>query len=145
MAETRPWGGLRERLLVATAASYIVSPSALGPVATDPGRSADRLSASYLIALAARVVRGQRLPPPLAGVVEWTSDVAKIHDLVLRLDEPAPGIGTLGAYNWGGKVHVAISFYLYGDCAPATAVRDEPLWQEWVKELFPAVASDIAC
>lgn len=57
VAETRPWGGLRERLLVATAASYIVSPSALGPVATDPGRSADRLSASYLIALAARVVR----------------------------------------------------------------------------------------
>ena len=57
MAETRSWGGLRERLLVATAASYIVSPSALGPVASDPGRSADRLSAGYLIALAARVVR----------------------------------------------------------------------------------------
>lgn len=57
MAETRSWGGLRERLLVATAASYIVSPSAMGPVATDPDRSADRLSAGYLIALAARVVR----------------------------------------------------------------------------------------
>lgn len=27
------------------------------PVATDPGRNADRLSASYLIALAARIVR----------------------------------------------------------------------------------------
>ena len=50
----------------------------------------------------------------------------------------------LGAYDWGGKVHVAISFYLYGDRA-AAAVRDEPLWQEWVKELFPAVASDVAC
>lgn len=57
VAETRQWGGLTERLLVATAASYIVSPSALGPVATDPDRSADRLSASYLIALAARIVR----------------------------------------------------------------------------------------
>ncbi|HEV3166178.1 MAG TPA: ArsR family transcriptional regulator, partial [Isosphaeraceae bacterium] len=57
MAETRQWGGLTERLLVATAASYLVSPSALGPVAADPGRSADRLSASYLIALAARIVR----------------------------------------------------------------------------------------
>jgi hypothetical protein len=42
---------------VATASSYVVSPSALGPVATDPGRTADRHSASYLIALAARVVR----------------------------------------------------------------------------------------
>jgi DNA-binding transcriptional ArsR family regulator len=57
VAERRMWGGLTERLLVATAASYVVSPEALGPVASDPGRRADRLSASYLIALAARVVR----------------------------------------------------------------------------------------
>jgi hypothetical protein len=56
-AGTRQWGGMKERLLVASAASYIVSPSALGPAATDPGREADRLSAGYLIALAGRVVR----------------------------------------------------------------------------------------
>ncbi|MBY0290565.1 MAG: helix-turn-helix domain-containing protein [Mycobacteriaceae bacterium] len=56
-AGERRWGGLKERLLVATAASYVVSPGALGPVASDPGRSDDRLSASYLIALSARVVR----------------------------------------------------------------------------------------
>jgi DNA-binding transcriptional ArsR family regulator len=57
VAEKRQWGGLTERLLVATAASYVVSPKALGPAATDPDRSADRLSASYLIALGARIVR----------------------------------------------------------------------------------------
>src|SRR3954471_8868288 len=57
VAEKRQWGGLTERLLVATAASYIVSPGAMGPVAADPDRGADRLSASYLIALAARIVR----------------------------------------------------------------------------------------
>jgi DNA-binding transcriptional ArsR family regulator len=51
------WGGLTERRLVATASSYVVSPAALGPVAADPARQVDRLSASYLIALAARVVR----------------------------------------------------------------------------------------
>jgi len=56
-AGERQWGGLKERLLVATAASYVVSPGALGPVAADPGRSNDRLSASYLIALSARAVR----------------------------------------------------------------------------------------
>src|SRR5262245_37368238 len=44
---SRRWGGLTERLMVATAASYVVSPGALGPVAVDPARSADRLSASY--------------------------------------------------------------------------------------------------
>jgi DNA-binding transcriptional ArsR family regulator len=57
LAEERKWGGLTERLLVASAASYIVSPGALGPVAIDPDRQVDRLSASYLIALGARVVR----------------------------------------------------------------------------------------
>jgi DNA-binding transcriptional ArsR family regulator len=54
--EERLWGGLTERVMVASAASYIVSPTALGPVAADPARGADRLSASYLIALAARIV-----------------------------------------------------------------------------------------
>jgi DNA-binding transcriptional ArsR family regulator len=56
-AEIRRWGGIKERLLIASAASYIVSPAALGPAAADPGRAADHLSASYLIALAGRVVR----------------------------------------------------------------------------------------
>lgn len=57
VAEHRKWGGLTERRMVASAASYVVSPEALGPVAADPGRTRDRLSASYLIALAARIVR----------------------------------------------------------------------------------------
>ena len=55
--EQRKWGGLTERRLVATACSYVVSPAALGPAATTPAHAEDRLSASYLIALAARVVR----------------------------------------------------------------------------------------
>jgi DNA-binding transcriptional ArsR family regulator len=54
--EERTWGGLTERVMVASAASYVVSPAALGPVAADPGRGADRLSATYLIALATRIV-----------------------------------------------------------------------------------------
>lgn len=57
LADERKWGGLTERLLVATAASYIVSPDALGPAAADPKREVDRLSASYLIALGARIIR----------------------------------------------------------------------------------------
>lgn len=55
--EERRWGGLTERLMVATAASYVVSPAALGAIGADPARNNDRLSASYLIALAARMVR----------------------------------------------------------------------------------------
>ena len=58
VAEERRWGGLTERLLVASAAAYVVSPAALGAAAGDPAATAtDRLSARYLVALAARIVR----------------------------------------------------------------------------------------
>jgi DNA-binding transcriptional ArsR family regulator len=57
VVEQRQWGGLTERFLQATAASFVVSPSALGAAASDPERTADRLSARYLIALGARIVR----------------------------------------------------------------------------------------
>jgi DNA-binding transcriptional ArsR family regulator len=57
MDSEKRWGGLTERRLVATASSYVVSPGALGPVGADPARQMDRLSASYVVALAARVVR----------------------------------------------------------------------------------------
>jgi DNA-binding transcriptional ArsR family regulator len=57
VAEERRHGGLTERLLVATAVSYVISPAALGAAGADPARTADRLSARYLIALGARVVR----------------------------------------------------------------------------------------
>lgn len=57
VAEERLWGGLTERRLVASASSFVVSPEALGPAAADPARTKDRLAASYLIALGARIVR----------------------------------------------------------------------------------------
>lgn len=115
VAEKRKWGGLTERLLVATASSYVVSPSAMGPVATDPGRTVDRLSAGYLIALAARVVRevsdllrragkaGKRLPTlsldteirfrSPAERAEFSAALASaVTNLVARYhDESAPG------------------------------------------------------
>jgi len=56
VADTRKWGGLTERRMVASASSYVVSPDALGAVAADVKKRQDRLSASYLISLGARVV-----------------------------------------------------------------------------------------
>ena len=55
--EERKRGGITERLLRATATSYVVSPAALGEQAADPERADDRLSAAYLVALAGRLVR----------------------------------------------------------------------------------------
>jgi DNA-binding transcriptional ArsR family regulator len=57
VVEERRWGGITERVFQASAASYVVSPEALGTVAGDPARVPDRLSARYLIALGARIVR----------------------------------------------------------------------------------------
>jgi DNA-binding transcriptional ArsR family regulator len=71
MAEERHWGGLTERVMVASASSYMVSPAALGPVAADPRRGTDRLSASYLIALAARIVS------EVSGLVRRAAEAGK--------------------------------------------------------------------
>src|SRR3954466_16306143 len=57
LAEERKWGGLTERLLVATAASSVISPGAMGPRTGKASGDTDPLSASYLIALGARLVR----------------------------------------------------------------------------------------
>ena len=76
LAQKRKWGGLTERLLVATAAAYVVNPSAMGRVAVDPQREVDRLSASYLIALGARIVR-------------------EVGDLVRRATEAGKRLATL--------------------------------------------------
>lgn len=57
LAEEVKRGGITERVLRATASRYVVSPAALGETAVHPEMSADRFSASYLVSLAARVVR----------------------------------------------------------------------------------------
>ena len=45
LASERAHGGITERLLQATAASYVVSPGAVSDDAVDPQAAADRLSA----------------------------------------------------------------------------------------------------
>ena len=56
LVEDRPRRGLTERIMVASARAYVLSPELLGESAVDPGNT-DRLSSNYVLALAARVVR----------------------------------------------------------------------------------------
>jgi DNA-binding transcriptional ArsR family regulator len=56
VAERRK-GNCTERVLQATAASYVISPSALSEVAPDPSRDPDQRSARWLLAVAGRLVR----------------------------------------------------------------------------------------
>lgn len=57
LAEERRKGNMTERVLRATAVSYVISPLAMAAVQPDPSRSPDRVSARWLLALAAQLVR----------------------------------------------------------------------------------------
>ena len=84
--------------------------------------------------------RSARTPgvPPLVGIVEQVGEGNRLHQIILRLEEPAPGVALLHAVNCGGTVLASIGFYLFGDRAPAIVARDEPLWRAWMSEHFPA-------
>jgi DNA-binding transcriptional ArsR family regulator len=57
LVEERRKGNCTERVLQATAASYVISPTALSAVAPDPSREPDQRSARWLLAVAGRLVR----------------------------------------------------------------------------------------
>jgi hypothetical protein len=57
LVDERRKGNCTERVLRATATSYVISPSVLGAVQPDPARAPDQLSARWLLALSARLVR----------------------------------------------------------------------------------------
>lgn len=45
-----------ERIVQATARSYVISPAALGPLAADPSRVEDQFSSTYLLAVASKLI-----------------------------------------------------------------------------------------
>jgi DNA-binding transcriptional ArsR family regulator len=57
LVEERRKGNCTERVLRATAASYVISPRVLAGMQPDPAIDPDRQSARWLLALAARMVR----------------------------------------------------------------------------------------
>jgi DNA-binding transcriptional ArsR family regulator len=57
LVEERRKGNVTERMMRATASSYVISPAALAAVQPDPAQSPDRLSARWLLAVAGRLVR----------------------------------------------------------------------------------------
>lgn len=113
LVEERQRRGLIERVMVATARSYALSPAALGDSAPDPARI-DRLSTRYLVAVAARLLRevgdlarradhaGQSLPTltidteiRFATAADRAAFTAELAEAVQRLaaryhDESAP-------------------------------------------------------
>jgi uncharacterized protein YndB with AHSA1/START domain len=79
--------------------------------------------------------------PSLAGLVERVGEEAYPEELLLLLDQPAPGVAHLFAMPMGPQVVLSARFYLYGERASAVATEVEPLWQAWVNKLFPATGA----
>jgi uncharacterized protein YndB with AHSA1/START domain len=75
--------------------------------------------------------------PPLAGVIDSFGSKGSHRDVLIKLNEPTTGTACLGAFMCGPAM-TQVSLYLYGDKAADVAKRDEPLWQKWLTERFPA-------
>jgi uncharacterized protein YndB with AHSA1/START domain len=74
--------------------------------------------------------------PPLAGLVEETGP-SEHPGLLLRLDQPAPGLAHFFALPMGGSVYMIVRFYLFGSAAAAVAAREQAGWQSWLEARFP--------
>ncbi|TIP88565.1 MAG: SRPBCC domain-containing protein [Mesorhizobium sp.] len=73
------------------------------------------------------------------GIVERTGP--QDHpELVVRLDQPAPGFAHLFALPMGGMTYLSVRFFLFGDDAASIAKREEPRWRTWLEKHFPTSA-----
>jgi hypothetical protein len=79
--------------------------------------------------------------PQLSGTVEWMNENQKAPSLMLKLEEPGPGIALLSASDCGGTVQASASVYLYGDAAETLVPKQQSAWQAWMSEQFPAPVS----
>lgn len=88
---------------------------------------------------------GQRLrsvtgAPEFSGTVEATHEGEHPFKLLL-LDHPAPGALVFNACPMGeDQVFLSGAFYLYGSGAVEAAKKNEPLWQDWMKQHFGGAA-----
>jgi uncharacterized protein YndB with AHSA1/START domain len=75
--------------------------------------------------------------PRVRGIVEDERE----NWLVVRTEEPAPGLLELLAFSFKGPTHVFVRGYLYGDSGADALAREEPVWREWLAERFPSAAT----
>lgn len=74
--------------------------------------------------------------PALGGVVEYAHE--NPNDILVRIDQPAPGVAAFGSVDMGGPAMAGMNVYFYGEPGAAAAARETPHWQAWVKAHLPA-------
>ncbi len=77
--------------------------------------------------------------PRFSAVVERVG-TTEHPELLLRLQQPVPGLAHLFAMPMGGSVLLPIRVFLFGSGAPEGAAQMEPRWKAWLEQLFPAPA-----
>lgn len=110
----------------------------VAPVAGTEGEAWDALTAAFGlqdVGVGLPWAAPAGVPATLGGVVEFVS--RNPNDLLVRLDQPTPGVAAFGSFDMGGQCMVAVNFYRYGDRAAETAAHETPLWQAWIRERFP--------
>jgi DNA-binding transcriptional ArsR family regulator len=117
VAKSRQWGGLTERLMVASAASYVVQP---------PPWAKLRQTRSAILT-----------GGPLSRFQMTRRPKALDSPTARRRRAPNPAGQTSSkpfvfTYARGERVILTVSFYLSGDGASATAAAWEPLWKAWM-------------
>lgn len=73
--------------------------------------------------------------PQLAGVVERVHQNTQQREVMVRLEEPGPGIAVIGGYSSGDNAMLMLSAYLYGAESGALAAAAEPTWRQWLEGL----------
>jgi uncharacterized protein YndB with AHSA1/START domain len=106
-----------------------------GDVATAHARLLDRLGLSAPRKGAA--VSLDAASPPMAGTVVDLSDAAADKRILLRLDQPVPGVMEAGAADFGGPVKVGFMFHFWGPQAETTAAAARAGWQAVLDRIGP--------
>lgn len=70
-----------------------------------------------------------------SGTIARIQQDAKQRYILLRLEEPVPGIAILGTYNAGERTNASLYGYFYGEGAEARVAASEPKWRDWISAL----------
>ncbi len=76
--------------------------------------------------------------PSLSGVIE---SVPSDSEVLLRLEQPAPGVAHLFALPAGEDTYLSVRLYLYSPQAAATANHEQPVWQQWMAPFLEAAVN----
>ena len=85
-----------------------------------------------------RIATSARDVPALAGTVERAGE----RMVTLVLDEPARGLGFVGAGGPGEQVYVFVRAQIFGDDAAQVVAREQAAWERWLeRRALPAAGA----